>query len=545
MNIPLSEFIPFFALYAETHFRFFKRFPNFLAKAEPEVVFDLPRRGLHGSPIPLLLLINDRDKYPIELIEVKIAYCIIGDRPKLHRIQNIAQYVIDHPLKHQSTAYNIPLPADLFLEISTYQINCLAILKTKHGRTLEVLNDNYIGSSKRSFTCLISNNTYPSQDIVSYGDMHVHSQFSQSHVEFGPPLEILKEWARASSLDFLGITDHSYDLACSLSDYFIEEESTPRWVLMKAECTRLSEAHSALLIPGEEISVLNKKNKVVHLLRFGSDRYIPGSLDGARKKKVFNKSSTLELLATTQDKDTEVLLAAHPGSRARFMQSVFLHRGNWDTADLAQPIDGLQAVNSGFGKSWKYAKMLWIKELLNGHKLALVAGTDAHGDANRYRCIGIPFLRILELFNRYLGSTRTGLYGKPKTKTDVLDAIRNGKTFVTSGPYANLLDRNNPYCSLISTHELRREITVITSEFKSTCEFGYLQRIRVMGGIKGAKQEVVIVDKLFAESQQMLEESLDISLPDLALFYIRGEVGCFSKTGSEVVAFTSPCYFQT
>ena len=61
--------------------------------------------------------------------------------------------------------------------------------------------------------------------------MHVHSQYSQSHVEFGPPLKVIDEMANACGLDFTAVTDHSYDLSCAMDDYLTVVHGVPAAIL--------------------------------------------------------------------------------------------------------------------------------------------------------------------------------------------------------------------------------------------------------------------------------------------------------------------------
>ena len=60
-----------FILYAETHYKF-KGIYSRLKKSEPEIIADAPFRVEPNHPIPILLLVKDAHRYPIQLEEVII-----------------------------------------------------------------------------------------------------------------------------------------------------------------------------------------------------------------------------------------------------------------------------------------------------------------------------------------------------------------------------------------------------------------------------------------------------------------------------------------
>ncbi|MFA6457029.1 MAG: hypothetical protein WCW40_09430, partial [Bacteroidota bacterium] len=61
---------PFF-LYAETHYRF-KYFFSLYKKSEPEIIVDGPHRLDPDKPYPIMILVKDADRYPVEIQSVKI-----------------------------------------------------------------------------------------------------------------------------------------------------------------------------------------------------------------------------------------------------------------------------------------------------------------------------------------------------------------------------------------------------------------------------------------------------------------------------------------
>ena len=304
-------------------------------------------------------------------------------------------------------------------------------------KSYTVINDNFNTSSKRAFRCFKSSDSLPGKELCGYGDLHIHTQFSQSHVEFGPPLTIIDRMAKCCGLTFIGITDHSYDLSCEKDNYLNENHSVERWKRLLDELSGSGD-FSTIILPGEEVSCLNGSGKTVHLGALGIHDFIPGSSDGARRNLHFKQSLTVPEAVEEIHRQGGIAFAAHPGSLSGILQSLALHRGKWESDDLDAAVDGLQAFNGSFSTSWNRGKSLWIKLLSEGRQVPLLAGNDAHGDFNRYRAIKLPFLSIYEDFQRFMGYGRTGLYGNCLSSDAVLQKIRNGMTFITTGPYVSI-----------------------------------------------------------------------------------------------------------
>ncbi|MDR0307481.1 MAG: hypothetical protein LBI42_11680 [Chitinispirillales bacterium] len=504
-----DPFLPL-VLYAETHFRFRGCSPSLLFRKSPEIIFDLPRRLVPGRGLPLSLLVNDIHQYPIEIESVLIAVSKSGAKPEIFDFdkQSIQKSLLKHPLEKQMSAYLFTIPQLKFVSGEIFVNACLKYRRIKKGRVqkplITVLNDSLVTSTKLPFRCLVTNEPYPGDGCCSFGDVHCHSQFSRSHVEFGPPIEIIDKMSQASGLEFAAITDHSYDLASSPDNFLHQDKDLKLWEMFKSTITNYS--GKTVMVPGEEVSVLNSKNKVVHLGAIGITEYIPGTLDGARKNVYHKKQLSIKEAVEEIERQGGISFAAHPGSQAGILQSIFLKRGTWSENDLCTGLGGIQAVNSGFFESWKRGKKLWISMLQKGFKLPILAGSDAHGDFNRYRAIGKPFLQIHEDAERYMGFVRTGIYGKVRSVNDVIDGIKRGACFLTNGPFVTIRDSRCPQESLISSKPIS-EISDLHAAALSTKEFGSITGLQVFMGSPGLKEEKVIL-------RQVLEpDTYDISLP--------------------------------
>jgi len=427
--------LPFLALYAETHFRFFRYFPSYLYARRPEIIFDAPRRLDPGQDLPVVLIVNDCRRFPVELADCAIAISRPRSPTRRFDFEDLRRFEIAHPLQKSLRAFVFLLPRSA---LSTGAINITCAVTAIAGRRRAiVVNDNLRTTAKKPFTCYVSDEWLPGSRLCSYGDLHMHSHYSQSHVEFGPPLAIIGRVASASGLSFAAITDHSYDLACRMDDYLAADPNHERWQSFVEELSALDRS-PPLLIPGEEISCLNEKNKVVHLCGINLRDYLPGTLDGARRGRRKDPQPSLTGTIRAIHDQGGLAFAAHPGIRPRFLQRLLLYRGAWSNKDLENRLDAMQIFNNGFSPSFHEGKMMWLAMLRQGRRVPLMAGNDAHGDFNRFRALTIPFLAISENYGRYMGLGRTGIYGQPTSKDAIIAGIKNGATFLTTGPYAEI-----------------------------------------------------------------------------------------------------------
>jgi hypothetical protein len=535
----LHQGLPLAIGYAETHFRFFRLFPSLLYRSFPEVIFDMPRRLAPGRDLPVVLILNDVDRFPVTVREMALAVSAIGSAPRVLSFGDAQGHLVEHPLAGRSRVYLLTVP-NARLNSGVVHVNGKVTLE-RNGRVTQVLNDNLPGSSHFGLTCRVCADTpLPGQDWCSYGDVHVHTQFSESHVEFGLPVPLVLTLSSAYGLDFVGLTDHSYDLAASLDDYLTPDPGAARWEHLVRNAGNGPDGTRALI--GEELSCLNARGKVVHLGGLGMSRFVPGSLDGARPGRRREPQLTVQEAAAEVHAQGGIVFAAHPGARSGLLQSLLLDRGSWGDADINECLDGFQAVNGSFETQWQHGRALWVRALLRGLRLPLLAGNDAHGDFNRYRCIGTPFLSVYENHRRHLGYTRTGVYGRPVDTTGLIDAFRSGRTFATSGPYLALSSSGRLEDSVVG-QILNRGTTGLRVLAGSSEEFGPIEHIWVYGGIVGEKAERVLLS--FGPGAATF--ACDFSLPDgctTACSYLRAE--CCSRGGDGALfhAASSPVYFD-
>jgi hypothetical protein len=305
-------------------------------------------------------------------------------------------------------------------------------------------------------------------------------------------------------------------------------------------------AGAAILIPGEEVSVLNSKNKVVHLCGLGLSEYIPGSLDGARKSAYHKKQLGIDEAASEIERQGGISFAAHPGAKAGVFQRIFLRRGVWGEDDFCDKLGGVQAANSGFLDSWRRGKALWVSALQKGRRIPLLAGSDAHGDFNRYRAIGVPFLQVREGPERYMGFARTGVYGQRASVGEIMDGIRDAATFATNGPFAAICDGGRPEASLIGSKTVTDAANLLARAC-STKEFGALEAIKVIMGRPDARSAAGTAGETVVINEKLPPGAYDAAVPIPAgrlpeKCYLRVEARGRTPRGMAAEAATSACF---
>jgi hypothetical protein len=469
---------------------------------------------------------------------VKIAVTQKGET-QIFQFNDLQKYKISHPFSFQSHVFLFPLERGK-LQNGYCSITCT--VRVRRGRREQtIINDNFATSSKLPFSCFLAQESLPGYKSCSYGDLHAHSQFSQSHVEFGPPIEVIDVLAKCYGADFTAVTDHSYDLACSIRNYLKPDQGLERWKLINEETSR-SGFKTAMLL-GEEISCLNSNNKAVHLCGFGVRQYIRGTVDGARKNTSKDQQVSIDEAIALIHKQEGVAFAAHPGSRAGFMQRIFLKRGIWKENDIPPTLDGFQAVNNGFGRTWHRAKALWIKELLKGKKISLIAGNDAHGDFNRYRYLSIPFVQIKEMFDRYYCAAMTGTYEKVTNQRQLIDILKKGSTFVTTGPMLCISSSDVVSDCLIGKNQCVIENDSITLIVESSEEFGEPRRVRLYWGSHASGKEQLFFGKYLKNCGVSAILKVPVSSIKNQKGYLRAEAECEKKDGMVSYSATSPVFY--
>ena len=256
-------------------------------------------------------------------------------------------------------------------------------------------NDNHKTSSHRPLKVFISSIELPKFEHLFLGECHSHSNYTDDQVEFGSPLGASVQLCRSLGLSFFCVADHSYDLDDNVDNYLINDPNLPKWQQLQQEVDDLNSTVSDFaIIRGEEVTCRNSVGQNVHLLLLGNKKFFVGKGDGAEKwLKTRSEYFSAEIL---EEKELSTLAyAAHPRERVPFLQRMLLHRGKWHKQDIAYPkLSGTQFANGQLSNGFKEGYRQWITALLQGRRLFVIAGNDAHGNFNRFRQISIPFFKI-------------------------------------------------------------------------------------------------------------------------------------------------------
>ncbi len=511
-------------LYAEVHYRF-PFFFSLLFKKEPEILFDAPNRIDPGREIPVLLLIKDAHRFPLNLVSVHI---VIRETSGKTRTVHF-----DHINKRIEEGIFFRIFRITPQETGWVEIHPQAVLETEKGHRITIGVDNYRFSSKDALQVYVSQTPLPSEPGWFYGDLHTHSIYSSDHVEYGAPLAAAAELAKCSGLSWFASTDHSYDLDDHLDDYTKSDPDLPLWNRLCNDARELNGQFT--VFPGEEVSCGTAHGRNAHLLAIGHDSFFEGWGDGAERWfKTRPQLSIPEVLSRLKSEDG-IGIAAHPLESIPLLQWLLLKRGTWTRPDLSLAgLTGLQFHNGKRDRGFRKGRRYWIKLLLEGKKIFAFGGSDAHGNFNRLRQIGFPFLSIRESYDQTFGWVRTCVKARENRADLILQALQRGECFVTEGPFLNLYitaeDGNASPGGFIRGKNLVLRLTTLSSE-----EIGSLRWIKLFRGTPGAKSEI--------EERLNPDDSYEarFNRPLAGNGYVRAEV----ETETGKLALSNPIWYES
>lgn len=510
-NIFLSLFLTIFA-YAEIHFRL-GLFSGFLFRKEPEIIFDLPFRCDIGKSIPLFLFIKDAHLYPVRLMDanVSIARKDLPGRERMHQRLHLG-------ISQKYFSRTIELPSKLFPDAGIYEVTAELTYEV-NGKSRHLTQDNYRSISHEPFEIYIADNPLPSINDWHWGDLHLHSNYTDDKVEFGAPIADTVHCALAIGLKFLAVTDHSFDLTDGTS-------SNKKWtsLLHEIENARMKN-DDFVLLSGEEVSAGNQQKQNVHCLLLGNLEFYPGNGDGA--KRIFNNRPTLplhNLLTMVRENDRHTITAAaHPGDIPPLSQRLILNRGFWNPEDLFDDnLDYWQILNGKLDKFFLQGLEGWKMALLNNRRIGILAGTDAHGNFNCFRQIKTPLLKIVKHRQQLLGLTRSGvLIEGQKNRANLLAALRKKRVVVSNGPIIAIeIEQNGEIFRIGDEFNLEQAFSIHV-QAKSSPEFGTLEKIYLFNGSYEEKKEYRIPVDL---TSAVFSFKKRLNLTNLKKGYLRAEV---------------------
>jgi hypothetical protein len=284
----------------------------------------------------------------------------------------------------------------------------------------------------------------------------------------------------------------------------------------------------------------------VHLLVFNVSDFIPGSGDGV-KQGLMNKDPDLSLqesLDLIKEKGG-FSYAAHPEAGNGFMGTVILNRGHWQSSDYA--LDGylgLQFWNGEYESKFERSRKVWINLLLDGRRLYILGGNDAHGDFNRCRGVRYPSTKLKETNNHVFGKVRTyAQCGSSISATGILNAIKNGRTVVTNGPISILQVQNdNGRIANLGDEISGREFILMINSCSSE-EFGQIDKINMYRGDLVTKSEKI--EKTFVpdKNKNALQTVFTYNMERKNPCYVRLETFS-SANGKQYKCFTNPIWLS-
>ena len=304
-------------------------------------MFDAPRRIDPGKPLPVYLIIKDADRYPVRLSEVIIKVTYADGSQKIARFP-YGDRVINDALWWDSINF-IPVYA------GPVQIQAHALLR-RGKKDLQVTTDNYEGTSRQPLMVYVSQTPLPVLPGWLHGDIHCHSALTNDVIEFGAPVEVGAFAGYCMGLQWIVVTDHSYDFTADDGD-----GPPPEWTVLCEKADIL--APTLTVIPGEEVTCRNLSGKNCHMLILNGRRFVPGTGDGGKKGLAARTEHTIAEAASIVRGDNAVVCAAHPFERIGILERLVLKRGPWTRNDFrAEDVHILQIHNgvrdAGFREGW-------------------------------------------------------------------------------------------------------------------------------------------------------------------------------------------------
>lgn len=480
----LSALTGIFLLYPETHYVFrFLPFSRY-KKREPEILADAPYRLEPGLDLPLLVMIKDAHRYPIEL---KRLFVKLSGHASERTFEFPLSTTVNVPMWHQV----VTIPVEDAFRGHVMRVDC-EITYTLDGVVKKTYNDNFEGLSHSALTVFCADEKLPAIKGWKVGDVHYHSSYTDDQVEFGAPLDAAGAMAEAIGLSFFAATDHSYDLDDRTDNYLENDPALPKWLAQQKEIQEWNTRHKeCIIIPGEEVSCANMAGRNIHALVLGHPQFLPGSGDSA--EKWFYTDAELSVADLARRAPEAVIIAAHPQDRASWLEKFFIRRGRWTDDDVrTDGVHGLQILNGIDNEAFADGLRQWIRLLLKGEKLFICAGNDAHGNFNRYRQVRIPMFRLEERdHHQRFGFAKTAVFLEEEcSHFNILKALREGRSQITTGPLIDWSVKSE-YNSAITGGTVLGPFLTISIRAVSNQEYGPIRSIKLFTGEVHGKENLL------------------------------------------------------
>ncbi len=461
-----SPFIPSTKLgYAETHYKFKLPWSPLFSKW-PELFLDGAHYCIPGEKPMLYLVVKDADYFPVTLKSIELSVQHAGSTL-------VKEYPLNIKLNQQFQFLPLELPVK---DTGEYLFNGKITVEKANGKKLVFLNSNLKTLTHKPLKLKMLKEALPVPPQWYAGETHCHSIYSSDPVEFGASLEVMQSSAQCLGLDYVLVSDHSYDFYYDKNRYMSPIDPQDKWREYREEVEQLNKTEAkTLLIAGEEVSCGNSQGENVHLLVMGYPDFLPGLGDGGRRW--FNNKPDKSIEEVLEEIGETPSFAAHPKARIGALEKLIFRRGVWTEQDIKPAFEhspqGLQFWNGNRNKDFSLGRAFWVSQLLQGKKVLPIAGNDAHGDLNFCRGVKTPLFSLYQNENHIFGKVKTLIKAEGKTLPHLQEGIRQGNVCCTDGPFC-ALSKNGSQLSL---------------EVLSQIQLGGIKKIHLFSGTVGDSRE--------------------------------------------------------
>ena len=314
----------------------------------------------------------------------------------------------------------------------------------------------------------ISSNDIPKITDWYCGDTHQHTNYTHNVYEMGAPIYATKAANSAMGLDWMIVTDHSFDL------------NLDKWNSETNECDAHSDEYFRV-IQGEEVSCYLPETDTVpllyqynHLLVYNADFIL-----GGEWQDLTGSDYTPAEVIDIANSQGGITYLAHPLDDDPF-------RNPWRQNDLdSLNFTGLQIWN--YGSDSCIAKLekgieKWKELLLDNRHVYVEGGTDAHGDFN-------TLAGKVKTYVSIPGYSQTSL----PLRSEILDALRNGNSIMTDGPIV-VFDIDGTIIGDSRETCMGKDLVDLNIRWNTTDEFGELVNITVIQGIIPGDEKEIVYD---------------------------------------------------
>jgi hypothetical protein len=514
--------------YADLHIQ-----KNMYPRKEPDVVADTLTRMAEPGPIPVMLLIRHTDIFPTELAEAVITADFEGGVPSTSKTvkYNLRLKQLNwHDLQYVETPAGYKGAVGISVKFN---------MKIR-GAEVTPLNNNLRNLKRTPMMVYVGAPAFPRFGGWYFGDIHLHTAYTDNQVEFGAPADISALMAARYGMDWSVFTDHSFDLDDMEEDTLVNDPKIGKWKRMLADVADARKKYPVVVfMPGEELSCGSAENKNVHMIVINTEKFYVGNGDGHETGNAPDLACAGVTAALPKD---AAAFAAHPICEVSVVETYLINRGNWSFEDMKAPgLTGLESWNHDQHPN-KESFDAWVKLLLAGERKYLSAGTDSHGDFSKEYANG----GYEDTQRSPFGAIRTAVYAPdgPLTPEKVTAAMRAGRMVVTSGPFPVVELRNSAGKTAMIGGDISGGKITANVAAKSSPEFGPIIEVKVILGEIGGSAESVIADFKSADFSDPMDIQKTLDLPETAKNgYVRIEA--YSQSAGVVYdGYTNPIWFN-